>query len=170
MHSFDANLQRAPCWCTCGCLRVASANGSSKIWLQRKCAHFRQLLSLVKQTPGRSYDQTDYAWTVATEHLRLLLDRVFRSEPDALLPGVREALAKLEEPGPAEPTGPAASGDDPVRDYSRFGGPSTVHTRRPALLLREVAMRGEEQRLHWLSRNYFDRQLALQKLREAVRV
>ena len=169
VHSFYAQLQRA-CWCTCGCLRVASAEGSSKISLQVKCAHFQRLLCLVKQTPGRSYDREDNAWTVATSHLRLLLGRVHRSEPDALLPRVREALARLEVPGPPEPTGPAASGDDPIRDYSRFGGPSTVPTRRAALLLRERDMRSEEQRLHSLSRVYFDRQRALQELREAVRV
>ena len=168
-REFKVVLNQRP-WSTCGCLRIVSGQRSvSAIYLTPRCGHFQSLLALVKQTRDRSYDQTSKAWHIDSAHLRGLLDRVYRSEPEVLLPWLHEALQKLEAPGPPAPTGEAACGDDPTRDYSRFGGVASQSARMPTLRAREMTMREDEARLRTQHAEYFRRDAALQELREAVR-
>ena len=167
---FEAALFQTKCWCPCGCFRVESSSGCSRIFLKPACGHFRRLLGLIKELDRckRDYDHANKAWSVPTSNLPELLGKVYRAEPDALLPGLCEPLAKLNTLGPPEPTDAAGCGDDLLRDASRFGGNHLRARVRPALAAREAAMREEEARLLTQRNTYLLRRAALQTLRQAM--
>ena len=167
-RKFEADLLRTSRWCECNCFRVAFTDSSSKITLNPRCQHFSRLLALVRQTPSRKWDMESVTWMVSTSQLRGLLDRVYRSEPDALLPRVRDALMLLDAPGPIATIDPAINDrlleDYPtrIRDFSRFGSKLAMAARLPALREKEAAMRHEEA-------SFLRRQSALPALRDAMR-